>query len=337
VDTDRPIKVLFERQGQSLLPFVGEAGTGVSVAAVETVELPVPSRRIDSVLRLERDGFTWFRHLEFQSGPDPDMPRRCFEYNSRLILHYDAAVLTTVVYLLPGSDSGAQDAFRLYVGDRLAYEWRFDVVRLWEIDAESALQDGRAGPLALVPLLRGGDEPDKVLAAVRMLDVLPPPQSADGMSALLDFAGQRYDRATFWNVLGKDRVMQSWLWQMGRDEGEARGRAEGEALGRAEGEAVGRAEGEALGRAEGEAHALRRVCVDLAKEIHPRVAAQVLPVIESCDQPERLRDWILRCPKLSGAEFVALVTGEPPAHVIRSRTSRPSRRSRRSAPVRKRR
>jgi hypothetical protein len=78
VDTDRPIKVLFERQSQSLLPFVGETGTGVSVTAVETVELPVPSRRIDSVLRLERDGFTWFRHLEFESGPDPDMPRRCF-------------------------------------------------------------------------------------------------------------------------------------------------------------------------------------------------------------------------------------------------------------------
>jgi hypothetical protein len=49
------------------------------------------------------------------------------------------------------------DAFRLYVGDWLAYEWRFDVVRLWEIDAEGALRSGEAGPLALVPLLRGGD------------------------------------------------------------------------------------------------------------------------------------------------------------------------------------
>jgi hypothetical protein len=77
------------------------------------------------------------------------------------------------------------------------------------------------------------------------------------MSALIDFVGQRYDGATFLNVLGKDRVMQSWLWQMGRDEGESRGRAEGET------------------------HALRRVCVDLAKEIHPRVAAHVLSAIES--------------------------------------------------------
>ena len=121
------------------------------------------------------------------------------------------------------------DAFRLYVGDWLAYEWRFDVVRLWEIDADSALQSGEAGPLALVPLLRGGDEPEKVLEAVRRLDAMPGPQSADAMSVLLDFAAQRYDRATFMNVLGKDRVMQSWLWQMGVDEGEARGQARGQA------------------------------------------------------------------------------------------------------------
>ena len=308
MDVDRPIKVLFERQGQSLLPFKGEAGPGVRVVAVESVELPVPSRRIDSVLRLEREGLVWYRHLEFQSGPDPDMPRRCFEYNSRLILHYGAAVFTTVVFLFPGSDAGAHDAFRLFVGDRLAFEWRFDVVCLWEIDASVALESGQPGPLALVPLLRGGDEPEKLLAAVRMLDALPRPESADAISSLLDLASRRYDRGTFWNVLGKDRVMQSWLWQLGRDEGEA----------------------------EGQTRALRLVCADLAKELHPRVAARVLPAIDSCDEPETLRAWILQCPKLSGPRFAALVTGQPPAPVTRSRTSQPSRASGHRPPARRR-
>ena len=176
-----------------------------------------------------------------------------------------------------------------------------------------------------MPLLRGGDEPGKVLAAVRMLDALPRPESADAMSTLLDLASQRSDRATFWNVLGKDRVMQSWLWQMGRDEGEARGRAEGEALGRAEGEA------------QGEARTLRQICIDLSKECHSRVAARVLPAIEACEQPETLRAWVLQCPKLSDAEFVTLVTGQSHASITRSRTSRPSRASRRPTHVRKRR
>ena len=209
METDRPIKVLFERQGQSLLPFIGERQTGVRVTAVESVTLPVSERRIDSVLRLERDGLVWYRHVEFQAQKDAGIPRRCFEYNSRLILHYGAAVLTTVLYLLPGADKDVPDAFRLYVGDWLAYEWRFDVVRLWEIDAQSALRSGEAGPLALVPLLRGGNEPSRVLEAARRLDAMPKPQGADAMSVLLGFAARRHDRATFMSVLGKDRVMQS--------------------------------------------------------------------------------------------------------------------------------
>jgi len=307
VKTDRPLKALFERQGQSLLPFIGEHRAGVRVTAVESVNLPVSERRIDSVLRLERDGLVWYRHLEFQAERDPDMPRRCFEYNSRLILHYDAAVLTTVLYLFPGADRDVPDAFRLYVGDWLAYEWRFDVVRLWEIDAQSALQSGEAGPLALVPLLRGGDEPSRVLEAVRRLDAMPKPQAAAAMWVLLDFAAQRYDRATFMNVLGKDRAMQSWLYQLGADEGEARGQAKGEA--------------------EGQIKTARQMCADLVKEFHPGTAAALLPAIEACDQPETLRSWTLQCAKLSDEAFVMLVTGKPPVRIARSRATRPSRRA----------
>ena len=128
---------------------------------------------------------------------------------------------------------------------------------------------------------------------------MPRPQAADAMSVLLDFAAQRYDRATFLNVLGKDRVMQSWLYQMGVDEGEAKGTLK----------------------------TARRMCADLVKEFHPGSAAALLPAIEACDQPETLRSWTLQCAKLSDEAFVMLVTGKPPVRVARSRATRPSRRS----------
>ena len=294
--TDRPIRVLFERQGQSLLPFIGERQTGVRVTAVESVSLPVSERRIDSVLRLERDGLVWYRHLEFQAQKDPDMPP---------LLRYIRCLFrpsSTVLHLLPGADKDVPDAFRLYVGDWLAYEWRFDVVRLWEIDAESALRSGEAGPLALVPLMRGGDEPSRVLEAARRLDAMPKAQAADAMSVLLGFAARRYDRATFMNVLGKDRVMESW-WDQLVDEREARGEARGQIKN------------------------ARQMCADLVKEFHPGTAAALLPAIEACDQPETLRSWALQCAKLSDEAFVMLVTGKSPARVARSRATRPSRRS----------
>ena len=296
MDTDRPMKFLFERQGQSLLAFIGEADARVTAA--ESVTLPVASRAADCVLRLERDGSVWYRHLEFQSKADDEMPRRCFEYNSRLILHYNAPVLTTVVYILPGSDRGAEDAYRLYIGDRLAYEWRYEVVRLWEIGVETAFESGAPGPLALVPLLRGGDAPENVQEAMRRLGELPQPHSADALSVLFDFASQRYDEETLRSVLGKDRVMESYLWQMGLDTGEIKG----------------------------EVKATREICVDLTKAFHPRVAKRVVPVIEACDQPERLRAWILECPKLSDADFAALIMGKPTT-ATRTRANRPSRRT----------
>ena len=34
----------------------------------------------------------------------------------------------------------------------------------------------------------------------------------------IDLASQRYDRATLRSMLGKERIMQSYLWQMGLKE-----------------------------------------------------------------------------------------------------------------------
>jgi hypothetical protein len=45
VDADRPIKVLFERQGQSLLTFIGERAEGVRVGGVDASRQVRASRR----------------------------------------------------------------------------------------------------------------------------------------------------------------------------------------------------------------------------------------------------------------------------------------------------
>jgi hypothetical protein len=92
----------------------------------------------------------------------------------------------------------------------------------------------------------------------------------------------------------------------------------------------GRAEGRDEGQREGRVLAGRQTCADLAKALHRRVAWRALPAIEACEDPETLRAWILQCPKLSDAEFLALVTGKPAARSSRSRAPRPPRRARSS-------
>jgi hypothetical protein len=158
--------------------------------------------------------------------------------------------------------------------------------------------------------------------AVRRLAALPSRrESADVMAVLIDLACQRYDRGTIQRLFRKDSIMQSWLYQMGRDEGEARGEARGEAKGEARGQLI----------------SARTICADLVKVLHPRVASRILRRIEACADPETLRGWILECPKLSDTAFVTLVSGKRGSGTARSRVSRPARAAGRSVASGKRR
>ena len=207
-----------------------------------------------------------------------------------------APVLTTVLYLFP-ERTGTQDAFRLYIGDRLAYEWRFDVVRLSEIPVDLAFESGEPGPLALVPLLQGGDAAregtQRCGSSTRYPGRSPrtrcPSSSTSRASAMIERRSERARKGSHHAVV---------LVADGPGRGRGKGRAEGEAKGEAEGK----------GRGRGQAAA------DLPRPgagLHPRVAKRVLPAIQACAQPATLRAWILQCPKLSDAAFAALVTGEP--------------------------
>jgi predicted transposase YdaD len=95
--TDAPLKALFREYARDLLGLLGDAGA--SLVAVENVEIQQIERRVDSLLKLERQGEIYYRHVEFQAEDAPDMARRCFEYNALLLMRYGAPVLTTVVYL----------------------------------------------------------------------------------------------------------------------------------------------------------------------------------------------------------------------------------------------
>jgi len=83
----------------------------------------------------------------------------------------------------------------------------------------------------------------------------------------------------------------------------------------------------AEGVAEGRAEEARRTCVELAKTLHPSVASRVVPVIEACSEPTRLRRWTLRATRLSDVEFARLVTGRGSSRLTPRRAPRPARKT----------
>src|SRR5262245_12097218 len=92
------------------------------------------------IFELDKDGDVYYRHIEFQADADSKMAERCFRYNTQLTLQLEAPVLTTVIYLFPQDAAEKDLVFRLVVGGVEVNRWRFDVVRLWEVEASEALE-----------------------------------------------------------------------------------------------------------------------------------------------------------------------------------------------------
>lgn len=281
MDSDGPLKLLFRKYAQDLLPLTGDAGATVERAG--PVEIQALKRQVDCVLALDRNGERYYRHVEFQSEPDPEMATRCFRYNTQLILQYGAAVITTVLYLLPPRPR-REPVFRVAVAGREINRWVFEEVRLFELDARAVVAGGAPGLLALVPLMRGVDL-GILEQSVRQIErAFPSERPSDAEEVLLALAGGFYTVSELAGIVGRDRMIQSSLY--------------------VEGKAEGKAEGEAKGRLDD----ARETCAAFARKHHPAVFDRAESIIAACDDPARLREWALTASDMTDAEFLSLLS-----------------------------
>ena len=281
MQTDGPLKVLLLSYSRDLLVLFGDEGA--TLQAVENVELQQMKRRVDGILKLDRSGEVYYRHVEFQAEPRTDIARRCFEYNAQLLMRYGAPVLTTVVYLFPPGPL-EDPVFRVTLGGHEINRWRFQVVRLWEIEAVTALKQGSPGLLALMPLMRGGSDWDMLKRAVRHVEegFLGKPMS-EAESVLLYLAGRHYTLEQILELVGRERMIQSSVWNGGRDEDRSEDLSEGQL------------------RAE------RRLCVKMVEKYHPALTTSAIPVIEACSDPDRLEEWVVSAPDLNDEAYGRLL------------------------------
>ena len=282
METDVSLKVLSRKYTSGLLRLVHEEG--VRVLSVDAIELHDVSRRVDCLIKLQGKRCVYYRHFEFQSEADPEMARRCFRYNTQLVLQLDAPVLTTVVYLAPPGPKEPTLAFRVMLDGEEINVWRFDEVRLWELSAQEALASRAPGLLALVPLMEGGQDRGVIVrAAAAIRHALPLERSPEALAILLYLAGAHYNVGELTRLFGRETMIQSSVWQAAWSEGKAEGRREGKTEG------------------------LRQTCIALIRKRHPTLLAKAAPAVEACDDHEVLCDWILKAADLDSAAFARLL------------------------------
>ncbi len=207
-------------------------------------------RRSDFVLRVaQANGEELLVLIEFQTHWDRRMPQRMLEYRARYVAREDLDAITVLILTLPSPS--ATDAYR----DREVH-YRYRLVKLYELDAATFIQERKLCLLPLTPLMRDGVALAKEADRLIVESDLPEVTKADMLTTMTLLAGLVSEDLAYHLIeRRRDMMMQSIGYELikkeGLEEGYKKGLQEGIALGREEGIALGREEGIALGREEG--------------------------------------------------------------------------------------
>ena len=129
------------------------------LAVIDTEQLTVKARQMDSLIRVSIDGEEALVHNEFQTtdSTNPPMPRRMAGYIGHAIRQHGLPIYSNVIYLRP--DAGRR-APGYYIQERPDYPIaiHYRVIRLIEIEGEHVLESGQSGLIPFTPLMKPPEE-----------------------------------------------------------------------------------------------------------------------------------------------------------------------------------
>jgi predicted transposase YdaD len=200
-------------------------------------------------------------------------------------------VLTTIIYLFSEAEQD-EPVFRVQLGDREINHWAFQCVRLWEMDAPSALAGQLPGLAALVPLMRAAEWEHLEQAAHQIETTARPEQQADLLAILRAFGESKYTVEQLERLIGRERLMESSIYKWGLEEGQAQGQAKGRAEGVIEGQLI----------------LARELCRKAVRKWHPRAGARVWKAINHCTDIAALEDVNLNAAEWSPRDILRRLT-----------------------------
>jgi predicted transposase YdaD len=266
---DPTLKALVETEPEAWPVFLGrpKARTEVIDADIATV-----SGAADKVLRVSAK-LPYLLHLEFVAGHDAaTLPRKLHVRNGLLDDRHDLQVRTAVVLLRPEADSPQLTGVyqRGFPGEEAYLTFRYQVVRVWQLELEPLLTGGLALlPLAPISAVTEAQLPGIIQRMEQRLSGRRERKQASAVwTAAYLLAGLRYSPELAEQLFrGMVSMKESSTYQAILAEGEARGAAKAEARGAvAEARKVLRLQGDKLfGPPDGATAAVIEQLSDLAR------------------------------------------------------------------------
>ncbi len=195
-------------------------------------------RSSDFLLRVvQEDGEEFLVLIEFQTYWQRNVPQRLLEYRARHVLREELDAITVVMLLLPSPS--ATDHYH----DR-EVDYRFRLVKPYELDAAEVLRENRVCLMPLTPLMQGGV--DVAVEAERAIvdSDLAEEVKADMLTNMTLMAGLvSKDLARHLLKRRRDLMIQSFGYELIKQEGLEEGLKEGLEKGLKEGFKQGFQEG----------------------------------------------------------------------------------------------
>jgi predicted transposase/invertase (TIGR01784 family) len=190
-------------------------------------ELSLEPIRADSLILLGSGNL--ILHVEFQTEPDPTMGFRMADYRLRLLRRFPGKeIRQIVIYLNPtGSDLVYQTVYEV-PGLRA----EFEVIRLWEQPTELFLES--TGLLPLAVLSKTPDKAQTLRQVAAKVDRIQDRRVQSNVAASAGIlAGLLLDKGFINQVLRREIMQQSVIYQEWKEEFLQEGRQEGEQAGEA--------------------------------------------------------------------------------------------------------
>jgi predicted transposase YdaD len=224
---DATVKGMLERGPSDWAALAGFPGLPVEVTDADVSTVSAAS---DKVLRVG-GAAPWLVDINFQAGPDASVPKRVHLYNALLEDRHDLLVHSVVVLLCPRANLAAINGsyVRQFEGKRPHLTFEYQVIRVWEWPIADLLTGG-LGTLPLAPIsnVREEDLPGIIGQMKARLDVSQGPLAAELWTATYILMGLRYEGSLINHLLrGVIPMEESVTYQAIIEEGKAQGRQQG--------------------------------------------------------------------------------------------------------------
>ncbi len=210
-------------------------------------------RTSDFLLRVvQEDGEEFLVLIEFQTYWQRNVPQRLLEYRARHVLREELDAITVVMLLRPSPS--ATDHYQ----DR-EVDYRFRLVKPYELDAAEVLRENRVCLMPLTPLMQGGVEVAVEAERAIVDSDLAEEVKADMLTNMTLMAGLvSRDLARHLLKRRRDLMIQSFGYELIKQEGLEEGLKEGLEKGLKEGFKQGFQEGLEEGLARGREEGMER-------------------------------------------------------------------------------